>query len=152
VTVTLRQRTRADHVWLDTWLPAVAESVGYDASSLDRAQKRLIIQRNIDEGRGTDAPGCAGIIVYRTGAPSRGDAIIELVATPPEHARHGAGMEGAVLIEQQLRSSHIRRIYAPAAATHGIAIYFWIRLGYRPLLRGEWPCARAGVAWLARDL
>jgi hypothetical protein len=31
-------------------------------------------------------------------------------------------------------------------------MYFWIRLGYRPLLRTEWPCERAGVAWLRREL
>jgi hypothetical protein len=35
---------------------------------------------------------------------------------------------------------------------HGIAMYFWIRLGYRPLMHSEWPCAREGIAWLARDL
>jgi hypothetical protein len=142
----------ADQAWLDTWLPAVAASVGYEASSPDRAQKRLIIERSELERRGTAAPGCAGIIVYRTRTPARGAAIIELVATPPDHARHGAGMQAAALLEDQLRKARIQRIYAPASAAHGIAMYFWIRLGYRPLLRADWPCARDGVAWLARDL
>jgi hypothetical protein len=142
---------RADQAWLDTWLPAAA-SVGYQASSPGRAQKRLIIERPEPAPRGAAAPGCAGIIVYRTHSPSRGHAIIELVATPPDHARHGAGMEAAALLEVQLRKARIQRIYAPASAAHGIAMYFWIRLGYRPLLRADWPCARDGVAWLARDL
>jgi hypothetical protein len=61
-------------------------------------------------------------------------------------------MQAAALLEVQLRKARIQRIYAPASAAHGIAVYFWIRLGYRPLLRADWPCNREGVAWLARDL
>jgi hypothetical protein len=35
---------------------------------------------------------------------------------------------------------------------HGIDVYFWIRLGYHPLLRPEWPCEHAGVGWMLRQL
>jgi len=141
VTVTLHPALVADETWLDGWLPAVAASVGYEAER-GRA-KRAIIERD-------GAP--VGVLMHREHAPRRGTAIIELVATPPEHARRGAGMEAAALLEEQLRARGFRTIYAPATAIHGIAMYFWIRLGYRPLLRGEWPCEREGVAWLLRRL
>jgi hypothetical protein len=67
-------------------------------------------------------------------------------------ARRGAGMRAAVLVERQIRAKGMRTAYAPATAAHGISVYFWLRLGYRPLLRAEWPCARDGVVWLMRKL
>jgi len=153
VNVTLRPATRADQHWLDTWLRAVAVSNDYidPGTSLST---RMIIERTATEQRGTVALGSesVGILIVRANAPKRGNAIIELVATPPEHARHGAGMAAAALLERDLQHRGIHRMYAPAPASHGIAMYFWIRLGYRPLLRNDWPCVRDGVAWLARDL
>ena len=62
------------------------------------------------------------------------------------------GMSAAALVEDAVRAEGVRTLYAPAPAVHGIATYFWIRLGYRPLLREEWPCERVGVAWLVREL
>jgi hypothetical protein len=121
----------------------MARNVGYDPPSSGKTQKRLVIERDTEH---------VGLVVYRMHAPKRGDAIIELVATPPEHARNGAGGAAAALLEDELRRRGVRRIYAPAPAAHGIAMYFWNRLGYRPLLRGAWPCAHEGVAWLMRDL
>lgn len=147
VTVALRPLRDEDDVDVDAWLPAVAASVGADvsdASSL-RARRRsvLIIERD-------GSP--VGIVAYAMHRPRRGAAIIELIATPPEHARRGSGMTAAALVEATLRDAGVRTVYAPSPERHGIAMYFWIRLGYRPLLRGDWPCVRAGVAWLARDI
>jgi hypothetical protein len=92
-----------------------------------------------------------GVLRYRVRRKTH-DAIIELVATPADAARRGAGMRAAALVEGELRSAGARRVYAPAPESHGIAMYFWIRLGYRPLMRPDWPCEREGVAWLVRDL
>ena len=142
VTVTLRAVSPTDEGWLDGWLPAVAASVGYEAD-VGAGAKRSIIER---EG----AP--VGVLIHREHTPRRDAAIIELIGTPHEHARRGAGMEAAAALEDQLRARGTRTIYAPAPEIHGIAMYFWIRLGYRPLLRGEWPCKREGVAWLMRRL
>jgi hypothetical protein len=146
VTVALRDATRSDDAWLDGWLPAVAASVGYEVTepkgrATVRSSDRLIIERDAEP---------VGIVIWRT-CP-RDAAIIELIATPTVHARHGCGMLAAALLEERLRTQGVRTIFAPASAVHGIAMYFWIRLGYRPLLRGDWPCARDGVAWLVRRL
>lgn len=138
--VVLRLATADDRRWLVTWLPPVAKSVGYDAA--DDAEVR-IIERDSEP---------AGVLVVRMHAPAEGSAIVELVATPKEQARRGSAMQACVLLEGDLRSQGVARVYAPAPAAHGIAMYFWIRLGYRPLLRDDWPCAPLGVAWLRRDI
>jgi hypothetical protein len=154
--VGLRPFVEADVDGLDGWLAAVARSVGHDALNRSdaarsllgrpRAEKSLrvrVIERNGD---------AAGLLVYRLHAPRRGAALIELVATPPSMARRGSGMTAVVVLEDELRAANVRAVYAPAPAIHGIAMYFWIRLGYRPLLSPDWPCRSPGVAWLLREL
>lgn len=152
MTVMLRPARSSDAAWLATWLPGVAQSVGYadapDVAAIaallrDRGRLMRVIERE---------HGAVGVIVARRNAPDRAWAIVELVATPPGEARRGAGMEAARLLESVVRRAGARRLYAPAPEVHGIAMYFWIRLGYRPLLRPEWPCTREGVAWLVRDI
>jgi hypothetical protein len=154
--LSLRPLVAGDAAWLDGWLSPVSASVGYDevvgehpgaillaAAAADARLRSRIIQLD-----GIDA----GLVVYRMDAPRTGAAIIELVATPPQQARRGSGMGAAAVIEEEVGAAGVSIVYAPAPAMHGIATYFWIRLGYRPLSRAEWPCERAGVGWLARDL
>lgn len=149
MTVALRPARASDAAWLETWLPVVAASVGHDAFDVQtwlrasRGGRGRIIVRD-----GTDV----GMLAYRVNAPHRGDALFEIVATPPALARRGSGMAAAALAEQELRAAGARTVYAPAPAMHGIDVYFWLRLGYRPLLRGDWPCERPGLAWLAREI
>lgn len=144
MTVSLRPLAAHDVAWLDAWLPSVAAGVADAASLRARGRHALVIERD---------GFSVGIVVYSMLRPRRGAAIIELIAMPPEHARHGSGMAAAVALEATLRDAGVRTVYAPAPERHGIAMYFWIRLGYRPLLRGDWPCAAgSGLAWLARDI
>jgi len=152
VNVRLRPLIAEDASWLDAWLAPVAAGVRFPLDgppgstllgSLGRTRVGYAIGRDGER---------VGIAVARRGAPSRTAATIELIATPPEHARAGSGMTGARLLEDELRAHGARTIFAPAPEVHGIAVYFWIRLGYRPLQRPEWPCAVPGVAWMRRDL
>ena len=53
-------------------------------------------------------------------------------------------MTAAALAEDEMRAAASALAYAPAAAIHGISMYFWIRLGYAPQLRDQWPCDRDG--------
>ncbi len=151
----LRVRSLADvdAAWLDGWFATIAASVGYRemeggaASLAERLHEGAVHARVIvrDDVR-------VGLAVYRIDAPRAGAAIIEIVAVPAEYARRGSGMSAVALVEDELRSAGVGVVYAPSAAIHGIATYFWIRLGYGPLLRPEWPCERSGVAWLMRTL
>ncbi len=149
----LRALTRADAAWLDSRLPAVASSAGFDGGEgtallcsrlLDgpRLTARVIVRDGRD----------VGLLAYLLHQPRRDAAIIELVATPAANARRGSGAAAVALAEGELEAVGVHDIYAPAPAAHGIAMYFWIRLGYRPLLRPEWPCDREGVAWLRRTI
>lgn len=154
--ISLRPVVAADAAWLDAWLMPVAASVAYreiddeptSRSLIARTRKDRALRARIIERDGAEA----GLLVYRMDSPKRGSAIIEFVATPRPLSRCGTGMGAAALLEAELRAASTRIVYAPAPAVHGIAMYFWIRLGYRPLMRERWPCERDGVAWLAREL
>jgi hypothetical protein len=151
--ISLRPLAASDVDWLDAWLPALAAGVGYDAfdhahateSIIERAATESLVVRMIER----DGTRAGIIIARRLDATS---AMFELVATPASESRRGSGMTAAAMLEADLRAGGTKRIYAPAPEIHGIAMYFWIRLGYHPLLRDEWPCQREGVAWLARTL
>lgn len=153
MTVRLRNLSEAHDAWLDAWLGVCAASVGYDIIALDAPSASLRTATSQDRAAKiivADEP--VGVITYRNGSPSPEDAIIEFVGVEPSFARRGHGQTGAAVLADELRTAGVRKVFAPAAEKHGIGLYFWIRLGYRPLLRDEWPCARQGIAWLARDL
>lgn len=146
--VDLRPLIAGDLPSLDAWLPSVAASVGYDAARITvdapPEHPRTTIVLRDDE--------VIGVTVHARLSKRPRSAVIEFVGITPAHARRGCGHRAATLLEESLRAAGVRRIYAPAPAAHGIDVYFWIRLGYRPLLRPDWPCALDGVAWLCRDL
>ena len=147
VTVRLRACAPEDASWLEGWLPRVAGTAGYDAPTLidavagDRAACARIVVHE-------DAP--CGVVVSR--APVDGRGVIELVAVTPSASRRGAGMQAAALVENELKADGARSIIAPASERHGISVYFWIRLGYRPLRRNAWPAESSGIAWFVRDI
>jgi hypothetical protein len=146
----LRDISPADAAWLDSWLGACASAVGYVA--IEPGAPFASLQRCLGDGltaRVIVAGQDVGIATYRI-AGAQGT--IEFIGVQTQHARRGFGHRAATLVEDAMRNVGVARNFAPAPEHHGIALYFWIRLGYRPLLRSEWPCARDGVAWLARDL
>lgn len=147
--VALRAAVPADAEWLVSWLPPLAATVGYDAAMLiervgakSASGVRVIVRDGID----------AGVLSFREHRPARGSAIIDLVAMPARFARRGSGARAAALLEERLRRRGMRTLYAPAPEQHGIGVYFWIRLGYRPLPRADWPCETSGVAWFMRRI
>jgi hypothetical protein len=151
VNLRLRPLVATDATWCDVWLPGVAAIVGYDARSCDALLRRSRTDRRLRLRAIERDEAPVGVLVYRLHAPSEGSAIIELVATPPEHARRSSGMAAAALVERELRRAKVVRAYAVAPAMHGIDVYFWIRLGYHPLLRPQWPCVQVGVGWMMRE-
>ncbi|MBI2723686.1 MAG: GNAT family N-acetyltransferase [Chloroflexi bacterium] len=152
VTVSLRSIMAGDRTWLRSWLPAAlhalrpAEDGGRLADDIALEAGGRLVRVVMRDG---DA---AGVVSARAESPARGQATIEVVCTPVDAARRGTGMEGAAAMEALLVEGGATRIYAPAVERHGISVYFWIRLGYRPLLRSEWPSACDGLIWMARDI
>lgn len=151
--VSLRDVRAEDGAWLDAWLGACAASVRYDTIEVNEPSRSLAAA--IEAGLRAQvivADEPAGVITYRAHTPAPTEAIIEFVGVEPAYARRGHGQAAAAVLADALREADVQRIFAPAPEMHGIAMYFWIRLGYRPLMRSEWPCAREGTAWLVRDL
>jgi hypothetical protein len=146
VKITLRECDRDDVAWLRDWLPDVAAGAGHTDFDLSEWMANERVQIIVADG--TEA----GVVSYRLHEPAPDVALLTMVAIPRGQARRGAGMAAAALAEETLRGAGARVVYAPATAAHGISMYFWIRLGYRPLPQAAWPCSRPGVAWLSREI
>jgi GNAT superfamily N-acetyltransferase len=99
-----------------------------------------------------------GAAVVRRNAPTEEAVAVPFIAVAPGRRFRGLGGEAGLALERHLRRRlGIEKVYAPVPEQRGLAVYFWMRLGYRPLMAGEsaWPLAglndvaRAGI-WLVR--
>lgn len=66
----------------------------------------------------------------------------------PEHRGYGAGSEAARLLAGAATAAGWAGLRARAHPEYGLSVYFWIRMGFRPL-HGEGP---DGGIWFVRDL
>ena len=85
----------------------------------------------------------AGLMVVAANDPQPGWATVALLAIARQEERDVAAL-GVALLEARLRgeASHIR---AAVPLDVGLALYFWLRLGYRPVVSGK------GL-WMIREL
>lgn len=88
-----------------------------------------------------------GEVELRADGPGDGVVIWRLCIDPP-HRSYGCGSEAAVLLVQALRRAGYRRAWARAHPEFGLSVYFWVRMGFRPL-HGEGP---EGGIWFVREL
>jgi len=63
-----------------------------------------------------------------------------------EHRGYGAGSEAVLLFNEACRAAGVKLVRTWAPPDRGLAVYFWIRMGYRPL-GGEGP---EGGIWFER--
>ena len=86
-------------------------------------------------------------------AAAFGAAHVKLLAVAPDKRRLGIGGRAALALERRLRRS-AKRLYVLVPSRIGIALYFWLRLGYRPLTQRDWPEAPADApsTWMVREL
>jgi hypothetical protein len=87
--------------------------------------------------------GLIGLMAVAVGDPNPGWAVVDLLAIARQEERDIAAL-GVALLEAHLRgeASHIR---AAVPLDVGLALYFWLRLGYRPVVSGK------GL-WMTSDL
>jgi GNAT superfamily N-acetyltransferase len=90
--------------------------------------------------------------------PDRASASVPLIAIDPQRRFRGLGGEAGLALERHLGSLGIERVYAPVPEARGLAVYFWLRLGYRPLSAGDMPGPPAGLdgspmagIWMVRE-
>jgi len=84
-----------------------------------------------------------GLIAVAVNDPEPGWATVALLAIARQEERDVAAL-GVALLEANLRgqASHIRAGVPPDV---GLALYFWLRLGYRPVVSGK-------DLWMTSDL
>ena len=106
------------------------------------------------------APGNAiGAAVAVLDAPQQGTAAIPFISIDPDRRYRGLGGEATLALERHLRARFgVESVYAPIPDWRGLAVYFWLRQGYRPVtiteapwpLTGLVPDPRPGI-WMLRD-
>ena len=114
--------------WLGDALTAAVEDGTEAARLLD------VIERGVAAGAGVYAieewGSVVGVVLARAvddGAATRFDALV----VRPEARRRGIGAKAMALVEE---ATGARRFLAETRARDGRALYFWLRLGYRPIL------------------
>jgi hypothetical protein len=91
-----------------------------------------------------------GLMTVALGDPEPGWATVDLLAIARQEERDMAAMAIAMLEAYLQREvSHMRAAVPPdvglPAGQAGLALYFWLRLGYRPAVSGE-------RLWMTSDL
>jgi GNAT superfamily N-acetyltransferase len=107
----------------------------------------------------SDADGVRiGMAVIFRDWPAPGAATIAFLTVEPDRRFRGLGGEAGIELERNLRRLGYDRIYAPVPEGRGLGVYFWLRLGFRPLSLAESPKAPLGLTseskrglWMLRD-
>jgi GNAT superfamily N-acetyltransferase len=142
------------------WLPAVAEKSGYDHWAAEDALAAAIRETPLSGDQASachtlciDEDGPQGIIEYAIDAPVADAAHVRFLAVDPSRRRLGIGGRAALALERRLKRT-VERVYVAVPARIGIALYFWLRLGYRPLSQADWPAEPEGPpsTWMLREL
>ena len=88
-----------------------------------------------------------GLGVVRPEGPRPGAATFAFVTIDPARRYAGLGGEAALAAEAQARRRWpVDELLAPVPEGRGLAVYFWLRLGYRPLTGAEAPWQLLGLA------
>ena len=120
------------------------------------------LEAAVADGNGvliSDAEGAVtGAAIVLCDVPAAGSATIPFLAVDPARRFRGLGGEAGLALAAHLRSSGVSRVYAPVPDGRGLALYFWLRLGFRPLLQGESPGPLLGLkaepvrgVWMLQD-
>ena len=139
----------AGRVVLSDLAPAALDAMPWLVPALAPEWSQADLEAAVADGTGVligDAAGAAiGVAVVRLEAPSAGSAVISFLAIDPGRRFRGLGGEAGLALDAQLRNKGFQRVYAPVPDGRGLAVYFWLRLGFRPLLQGESPGAVVGL-------
>jgi GNAT superfamily N-acetyltransferase len=141
----LERARLADFGWLP---PALAPE--WSLADLASAEGEVLA---IAEGEG-EAP-VIGVLVVQRDAPLAGATTVGFIAVEPARRHRGLGGEAVLALERRLGGG---RALAPVPEGRGLAVYFWLRVGYRPLRLAEAPGPPRGLAgpiagiWMGRNL
>jgi GNAT superfamily N-acetyltransferase len=145
--VELRPIRRRDLDSLSTWLPDAARAIGCEHLAEPDALRDTTGVLVAVEGE------LGGVLLFETGAPRPDAANVRALLVAPERRRLGIGGRAALALELRLPKK-TKRIYVAVPSELGLALYFWLRLGYRPLTQAKWPAPPEGspATWMVREL
>lgn len=86
-------------------------------------------------------------------------AVFEFIGVDPAARYRGLGGEAALALEREARKRwRTEAVYAPVPEGRGLAVYFWLRLGYHALIGDQGPGPVVGLGgehlpgiWMARE-
>ena len=128
--ITLRPQLRGDDQFVRD---LIAELAAADKVS-------IIWDRHVVERKSDGAP--VGIVDHRVSEPAEGWATFGAIVMSDGQRGWGYGSEAVDLIEHRLlKREGVRRFRARLDKRIGLALYFWLRRGYRPAPAEEasWP-------------
>ena len=139
---------RSDIERLASWLPDVAELAGCSRWTVEDALVDIAGSSQVLTNEDASA-----FIAFKTAAPQPHSAQVDFLAVAPEQRRLGIGGRMALGVERRLKRK-AERLYTLVPASIGLALYFWLRLGYRPLTRKESPPMTNNDAsvWMVRSI
>jgi RimJ/RimL family protein N-acetyltransferase len=158
--VLLRPLSEADLPLIEPWHGRAAAIVRPQAG---RGEANL--QQDFEEARSQPDRELLAIVLASDGEliglldcwspyPAASWLTVDLLAIAEPYRGRGLGAEAVLVLEEGARRRGLaHRFAAVVSADAGRALYFWLRLGYRPLLQADlpWPSPRNGVVWMARE-
>jgi GNAT superfamily N-acetyltransferase len=139
--ISLRLATTDDLPQIEPWYAEAAALACADLTLDERLDATEASKRELRIIATADDPAPVGLLQYRPGFPGKGWLAIDFLALAAGRRGWGYGSEAARLVEE---SAGATRFLAEVDARNGLALYFWLRLGYRPARPDE-------VFWRARD-
>jgi len=139
---------------MQPWLaPSLAPDWPEDALKAATENKSAVLITDA----ATETPIGAAVAILN--APIEGTAAIPFISIDPTRRYRGLGGEATLALERHIRRRFdVDNVYAPIPDWRGLAVYFWLRQGYRPVTFTEapWPLTglvpepRPGI-WMLRD-
>jgi len=135
--VSLRAVRDEELAGIGAWIEEAATVAGIPhPRPLSRARERgerdsgvLVVERVGDEN------GPVGVVEYEL---NRGWLTVRFIALAKAYRGWGYGSEAVRLVEEwAVREGMAERFRAAVALRNGLGLYFWLRLGYRPVSREE---------------
>jgi GNAT superfamily N-acetyltransferase len=156
----LRAATPSDADAVASWLPEAAAAIDGRGAPVDRYLTLDSLLRCWDArflpGATLLAERADGAVVglARVRTPEDAGLVIDTLAVRADARNRGYGLEMVLAIETTFGEASTRA-YAGIPRENGLAVYFWLRAGYRPLYpvpAGPPPGLDPALLWMVRSL
>jgi RimJ/RimL family protein N-acetyltransferase len=137
--VTLRPVKRVDFAQIEAWYADASAAVrGGEIDTSDTIERRSEEAKDRLLTIAADDREPIGLIEYRVHEPAEGWLSTTFIALKGGRRGFGYGSEAVRVLEAWAEKSHqVTSFLAEINPRNGLALYFWLRVGYRPAHEGE---------------